>query len=138
MLGLRLDPGQLDSPLSPEQLAAARPSPADLRSAYAFKVASEGWTLRDVLAHGVIEFHPAIAGPPVEIADFMQAWFEADAADGFWVVPDVFEDGIDAFVDGVVPILQERGLFHRDYEGATLRDNLGVPAQYGLDPRVLG
>jgi len=39
-------------------------------------------------------------------------------------------------IDGVVPLLQERGLFHRDYEGATLRDNLGVPAQYGIDPRI--
>jgi alkanesulfonate monooxygenase SsuD/methylene tetrahydromethanopterin reductase-like flavin-dependent oxidoreductase (luciferase family) len=138
MLGLRLDPSQLDTPLSREQLAAARPSPADPRSARAWKIAREGWSLCDVLAHGVIEFHPAIAGPSVEIADFMQEWFEADAADGFWVVPDVFEDGIDAFVDGVVPILQERGLFHRDYEGVTLRDHLGAPAQYGLDHRVMG
>jgi FMN-dependent oxidoreductase (nitrilotriacetate monooxygenase family) len=137
MLGLGLDPAQLDAPLSSEQLAAARPSPADPRSVYALKVARQGWTLRDVLAHGVIEFPPAIAGPSVEIANFMQAWFEADAADGFWVVPDVYEDGIDAFVDGVVPILQERGLFHREYEGATLRDHLGAPAQYGLDARVL-
>lgn len=136
MLGLRLDPAQLGAPLSPEQLAAARPSPADPRSGYAWKIAREGWSVRDVLAHGVIEFHPAIAGPPVEIADFMQEWFEAEAADGFWVVPDVYEDGIDAFVDGVVPILQERGLFHSDYEGATLRDHLGAPAQYGLDARV--
>jgi hypothetical protein len=51
---------------------------------------------------------------------------------------DVYEDGIGAFVDGVVPILQERGLFHTDYEGTTLRDHLGAPAQYGLDDRVLG
>lgn len=138
MLGLRLESASLDAPLSPEQLAAARPSPADPRSVYALQVAREGWNLRDVLAHGVIEFHPAIAGPSIEIADFMQAWFEADAADGFWVVPDVFEDGIDAFVDGVVPILQERGLFHRDYEGHTLRHHLGAPAQYGTDTRVLG
>ncbi|MCW1977774.1 NtaA/DmoA family FMN-dependent monooxygenase [Xanthomonas campestris] len=138
MLGLRLDPGQLDAPLTPEQLAAARPSPGDPRSAHALKIASEGWTLRDVLAHGVIDYHPAIVGPAVEAADHMQEWFEAGAADGFWLSPDVFEDGIDAFVDGVVPILQKRGLFHRDYEGTTLREHLGAPAQYGLDPRVSG
>lgn len=137
MLGLRLDPGRLDEPLSSEQLAAARPSPGDPRSAHALKIAREGWTLRDVLAHGVIDFHPSIVGPAVEAADHMQEWFEAGAADGFWLSPDVFEDGIDAFVDGVVPILQERGLFHRDYEGTTLRDHLGAPAQYGLDPRVI-
>ncbi|WP_230116567.1 hypothetical protein [Arthrobacter sp. Bi83] len=50
--------------------------------------------------------------------------------------PDIYEDGLDAFVDGVVPILQDRGLFHREYDGATLRDHLGAPAQYGVDPRV--
>jgi len=138
MLGVRLDPARLDAPLSPEQLALARPSPRDPRSAHALSIARAGWTLRDVLAHGVIDYHPVIVGPAVEAADHMQEWFEAGAADGFWLCPDVDEDGIDAFVDGVVPILQERGLFHREYEGATLRDHLGAPAQYGLDSRVSG
>ncbi|MFC3314426.1 NtaA/DmoA family FMN-dependent monooxygenase [Falsigemmobacter intermedius] len=136
MLGVRLDSTRLDRPLSREQLAAASPSPRDPRSAHALAIAREGWSLRDVLAHGVIDYHPVIVGPAIEAADHMQAWFEAGAADGFWISPDVYEDGIDAFVDGVVPILQERGLFHRDYEGTTLRDHLGAPAQYGLDPRV--
>lgn len=138
MLGVRLDPDRLDAPLSEAQLAAARPSPRDPRSAHALKIAREGWSLRDVLAHGVIDYHPVIAGPAIEAADHMQEWFEAGAADGFWISPDIYEDGIDAFVDGVVPILQERGLFHRDYEGATLRDHFGATAQYGLDPRVSG
>jgi FMN-dependent oxidoreductase (nitrilotriacetate monooxygenase family) len=137
MLGVRLDPAQLDTPLSREQLNAARPSPRDPRSAHALAVASEGWSLRDVLAHGVIDYHPVIAGPAVEAADHMQEWFESGAADGFWISPDVYEDGIDAFVDGVTPILQERGLFHRDYDSTTLRGHLGAPAQYGLDPRVI-
>ena len=127
MLGLRLEATQLDAPLTSEQQVNARPSAADPRSAYALKVAREGWSLRDVLAHGVIEFHPTIAGSAVEVAEFMKKWFEADAADGFWISPDVYKDGIDAFVDSVVPILQERGLFHREYEGTTLRDHLGVP-----------
>ena len=39
---------------------------------------------------------------------------------------------MDAFIDGVVPILQERGLFRTEYEGETLRENLGVGYQYGL------
>lgn len=136
MLGLRLDTARLDEPLSPEQLARARPSLGDPRSAHALKIAREGWTVRDVLAHGVIDYHPVIVGPAIEAADHMQAWFEAGAVDGFWVSPDIYADGIDAFVDGVVPILQDRGLFHRDYDGATLRDHLGVPAQYGIDPRI--
>jgi hypothetical protein len=77
-----------------------------------------------------------IVGPAIEAADHMQAWFEAGAVDGFWVSPDIYEDGVDAFVDGVVPLLQERGLFHQNYDGATLRDHLGAPAQYGIDPRI--
>lgn len=138
MLGVRVDPARLDDPISPDQMAAARPSPNDPRSAHALKIAREGWSLRDILAHGVIDYHPVVAGPAVEAANHMQEWFEAEAADGFWISPDIYEDGVDAFVDGVVPILQERGLFHTDYESATLRGHLGAPAQYGPDPRVIG
>ena len=135
MLGIRLDLSQLDTPLSREQLANARPSTRDPRSANALKVAREGWSLRDVLAHGVIDYHPVIAGPAIEAADHMQEWLEAGAVDGFWISPDI-DDGIDAFVDGVIPILQARGIFHSDYGGSTLREHLGAPAQYGLDPRL--
>ena len=137
MLGVRIDPARLDDPLSPEQLSTARAASGDPRAVRALEVAREGWSLRDVLAHGVIDYQPVVAGPVTEVADHMQEWFEAEAADGFWVIPDVYEDGLDAFVDGVVPILQERGLFHTEYEGATLRGHLGAPAQYGLDDRVV-
>jgi FMN-dependent oxidoreductase (nitrilotriacetate monooxygenase family) len=138
MLGVPLDPNRMDEPLTAKQLAAAYASPLDPRSAHALKIAREGWSLRDILAHGVIDYHPVIVGPGVEAADHMQEWFEAGAADGFWISPDVYEDGVDAFVDGVVPVLQERGLFHADYEGTTLRDHLGARPQYGTDPRVVG
>jgi FMN-dependent oxidoreductase (nitrilotriacetate monooxygenase family) len=137
MLGLRLGPEHLDAPLSAHQLATAVPSPRDPRSARAFEVAKEGWTVRDVLAHGVIDYHPVVPGTAADVADHMQAWFEAGACDGFSLAIDGYHDGIDAFVDQVVPILQARGLFHHDYEGSTLRDHLGAPAQYGLDARLL-
>ncbi|GAA4154396.1 NtaA/DmoA family FMN-dependent monooxygenase [Chryseobacterium ginsenosidimutans] len=136
MLGIPLNDKDLDSPLSQTLLNAARPSPYDPRSSHALKIAKEGWSLRDIIAHGVIDYHPVIAGPGIEAADHMQRWFEAGAADGFWISPDVNFDGIDAFVNEVVPILQQRGLFHQDYEGKTLRENLGIPDQYGVDPRV--
>ncbi|GAA1771775.1 LLM class flavin-dependent oxidoreductase [Pseudarthrobacter sulfonivorans] len=136
MLGLDLKVDQLDQPLTPSQLAAAHASPFDPRSAHALEVAREGWTVRDILAHGVIDYHPTPVGPPSVTADHMQEWFEAGACDGFWVSIDINEDGIDTFVDEVVPLLQGRGLFHDDYEGTTLRDHLGAPAQYGLDPRI--
>lgn len=136
MLSLNLDHHALDEPLSQPQLAAARPSPFDPRSANALEIARQGWSLRDILAHGVIDYHPAITGPGSDVADHMQQWFEAGAVDGFWISVDVYEDGVDAFVDEVVPILQQRGLFHGDYEGATLRDHLGAKPQYGIDPRI--
>ena len=128
---------QLDLPLTAEQLASARPNPYDPRSVRALEVASEGWTIRDVLAHGVIDYHPTPVGPASVTADHLQEWFEAGACDGFWISIDVNEDGIDTFVDEVVPILQARGLYHDDYEGSTLRENLGAPDQYGLDPRLM-
>ncbi len=136
MLGLDLHPDQLDQPLTPAQLAVAQASPRDPRSPRALEIAREGWTIRDVLAHGVIDYHPTPVGPASVTADHMQEWFDAGACDGFWVNIDVYEDGIDTFVDEVVPLLQERGLYHHDYEGATLREHLGAHAQYGLDSRL--
>lgn len=105
MIGLPLGPGQLDEPLTTAQLADAIPSPHDPRFARALDVAREGWTLRDVLAHGVIDYHPAVAGTAADVADHMQQWFEAGACDGFSIAIDSYHDGFDAFVDQAVPIL---------------------------------
>ncbi|MDT2008007.1 NtaA/DmoA family FMN-dependent monooxygenase [Rhodococcus opacus] len=136
MLNLTIDANQLDEPLTPTQLAAASPSLFDPRSMRALEVAREGWTIRDILAHGVIDYHPTPVGTASVTANHMQEWFDAGACDGFWVSIDINEDGIDTFVDEVVPLLQERGLYHDDYEGTTLRDHLGAPAQYGIDSRI--
>jgi hypothetical protein len=62
----------------------------------------------------------------VQVADVLESWFRSGAADGFNVMPPFFPGQFDDFVDRVVPILQERGLFRADYEGATLRDHLGL------------
>ncbi|GAB3605611.1 NtaA/DmoA family FMN-dependent monooxygenase [Conyzicola nivalis] len=136
MIGLDLSPAQLDQPITEQQHSAARANPGDPRAPRALELAREGWTLRDVLAHGVIDYHPVVPGTASDIADHMQEWFDAGACDGFSVAIDVYADGIDTFVDEVVPVLQERGLFHEDYAGITLRDHLGAPAQYGQDPRL--
>jgi FMN-dependent oxidoreductase (nitrilotriacetate monooxygenase family) len=66
-------------------------------------------------------------GTPTHIADTMQVWFEAGAADGFMISGAVLPDGLCDFIDHVLPILQERGLFRTEYEADTLRDNLGLP-----------
>ncbi|MDN4640032.1 NtaA/DmoA family FMN-dependent monooxygenase [Agreia sp. PsM10] len=136
MLGLRLGPDRVNDRLSDEELARAYAAPIDPRSEVALRVARQGWTIRDILAHGVIDFHPTVVGPGALVADHMQEWFEAEAADGFWVIPDLAEAGIDDFVDNVVPILRQRGIYPDGYSGETLRDHLGVPAQYGRDPRL--
>lgn len=136
MLGISLTAARLDEPLTTAELAAAQPNRADPRAPRALAVAREGWTVREILAHGVIDYHPTTVGPPSVTADHMQEWFEAGAVDGFWILVDAYEDGIDTFVDEVVPILQERGIFHEDYDGSTLREHLSAPPQYGRDPRL--
>ncbi|WP_336773508.1 LLM class flavin-dependent oxidoreductase [Paenibacillus sp. MMO-58] len=67
-----------------------------------------------------------IAGTPTQIADQLEAWFLAGAADGFNVMFPHLPGGLDDFVDLVVPELQRRGLYRLDYTGATLRDHLGL------------
>jgi FMN-dependent oxidoreductase (nitrilotriacetate monooxygenase family) len=66
-------------------------------------------------------------GTATQVADKMQAWFEARAADGFMLNDSVLPDGFNDFVDQVLPILKERGLFRTEYEADTLRGNLGLP-----------
>jgi FMN-dependent oxidoreductase (nitrilotriacetate monooxygenase family) len=66
-------------------------------------------------------------GTPEKIADKMQELFETRAVDGFMIYPHVQTEGLKDFVKYVVPILQERGIFRKEYESTTLRGNLGLP-----------
>jgi len=70
--------------------------------------------------------HLTSVGTPEQIADVIQTWFEQGAADGFNIMPPILPTGLTDFVDQVVPILQRRGLFRAEYEGRTLRENLGL------------
>ncbi|HWA80236.1 MAG TPA: LLM class flavin-dependent oxidoreductase [Acetobacteraceae bacterium] len=67
-----------------------------------------------------------MVGTAGEIADTMQEWLETEAADGFNIMFPTVPAGLDDFVNLVVPELQLRGIFRREYEGATLRENLGL------------
>ncbi|MBU7572345.1 MAG: LLM class flavin-dependent oxidoreductase [Hydrogenophaga sp.] len=69
----------------------------------------------------------AFVGTAQTIADEMQEWLDTEGSDGFNVMFPWLPGGLDAFVDHVVPELQRRGLLRREYEGSTLRDNLGLP-----------
>jgi FMN-dependent oxidoreductase (nitrilotriacetate monooxygenase family) len=85
-------------------------------------------TVRDFIqVSGRGRVHDAIVGGPREVADRLEQWFAERACDGFVVsathVPGAYED----FVSFVVPELQRRGLFRKDYVGTTLRENLGLP-----------
>lgn len=68
-----------------------------------------------------------IAGTPSTIADRMEEWLVEEGCDGFNVMFPTVPAGLDEFVDRVVPELQRRGIFRREYEGRTLRENLGLP-----------
>jgi FMN-dependent oxidoreductase (nitrilotriacetate monooxygenase family) len=70
--------------------------------------------------------HWQVIGTPVQIADAMEERFSASAADGFNVMAPLFPSGLEDFVTMVVPELQRRGLFRENYEGRTLRENLGA------------
>ena len=69
----------------------------------------------------------AMVGTPETIADEMAEWLETRGSDGFTVMFSHLPGGLDEFCDRVVPELQRRGLFRREYAGATLRENLGLP-----------
>jgi alkanesulfonate monooxygenase SsuD/methylene tetrahydromethanopterin reductase-like flavin-dependent oxidoreductase (luciferase family) len=69
----------------------------------------------------------AFIGTPVMIVDQMEEWFFSEACDGFNVMFPYLPGGLDDFVERVVPELQRRQLFRREYEGRTLRENLGLP-----------
>ena len=85
----------------------------------------EGLTLRQMALRSTTPKGPFI-GTAEHIADTMQAWFEAGAADGFMMNASVLPQGFDDFVDHVLPILKDRGLFRTEYEHDTLRGNLGL------------
>jgi FMN-dependent oxidoreductase (nitrilotriacetate monooxygenase family) len=93
-------------------------------------------TVRDFIHFsGRGRVHNAVVGGPKEIADRLEQWFVERACDGFVVsathVPGAYED----FVRFVVPELQRRGLFRKDFAGTTLRENLALPAPQVADWR---
>ena len=70
--------------------------------------------------------HFVPVGAPEQIADLLLERFEGGSADGFILLPSYVPEGFQLLTDAVVPILQERGAFQREYAGETLRQNLGL------------
>ncbi len=69
----------------------------------------------------------AMVGTPQTVADQMEAWLETRGSDGFTIQFPFLPMGLEEFCDKLVPVLQDRGLFRKDYAGKTLRENLGLP-----------
>ena len=115
----------LDGPVPP-------PPPGEGSQAFSSvlyeKARRENMTLRDLYnLTAAARGHWVLCGTPKTIADTLEEWFVAGAADGYNVLPPYFPGAFDDFVDLVVPELQRRGLYRGDYEGPTLRDHLGLP-----------
>ncbi|MFE7244041.1 LLM class flavin-dependent oxidoreductase [Streptomyces sp. NPDC057580] len=123
--GLDLSGYSLDEPFPdisdqlPQHASVSRPE-LFIRTAV-----QEGLTLRQMIQRiGLSIGHRSVVGTPDMIADEMQTWFEAGAADGFVVIPADLPLGLEEFVGEVVPRLQHRGLFRTAYEGETLKEHL--------------
>jgi FMN-dependent oxidoreductase (nitrilotriacetate monooxygenase family) len=139
MLNVDLAGYRLDEPL-PEEVLPTEDDVNGNKSRFtlvAELVRSERLTIRQIIARlGGGRGHRVVTGTPSQIADALETWFRAGAADGFNIMPPVLPTGLDDFVDHVVPELQRRGLFRTEYTGTTLRDHYGLarPADQFSEP----
>jgi alkanesulfonate monooxygenase len=127
----------LDAPVPPVDMAEIHGTPgrdAEFTTSLMERARREGMTVRQLFAAVSAGFwHLGVIGTPQTIADTMEQWFASGAADGFIIQPPYLPGSADDFVDLVIPELQRRGLFRTEYEGRTLRENLGlspVPSRY--------
>lgn len=98
--------------------------PIAIANQWRAKAQAENLTTRELIIE--VTGRQSFIGSPATIAEAINDFVQADAADGFILVPHITPGGLDPFVDRVVPLLQERGVFRADYTGTTLRDHLGL------------
>ena len=126
MLGLDLSGYDLDQPL-PDPLPAGLGSRGHYDSILA-QARRENLTVRQLGARVAgARGKNTIHGSPKTVADYMEWWFTANACDGFCVMPPYIPGAHDDFCNLVIPELQKRGIFRKEYEGTTLREHLGLP-----------
>ncbi|WP_198912687.1 LLM class flavin-dependent oxidoreductase [Acetobacter musti] len=123
-LGTDMSAYDLDGPVPDLQQADTYHSFSSVMLA---KAKRENMTLRDLYnlvasARG----HWVLCGSAETVATTLIEWFETRAADGFNIMPPYLYGGLTSFIEGVVPRLQEHGVFRSDYAGTTLRENLGL------------
>lgn len=123
-LGCDVSDFDLDGPLPPVPESNATKSGRERAITLA---ENEGLTVRKLARRLGGYSGLAMVGTPRMIADEMEEWLETRGSDGFTIMFPFLPQGLDDFVDSVVPELQERDLFRRSYEGSTLRENMGLP-----------
>jgi FMN-dependent oxidoreductase (nitrilotriacetate monooxygenase family) len=118
---------RLDAPL-PDDVAIPKDGMQTFAGAMLGAARRDRLTVRQLIRRlGGSTGHRLIAGTPEAIADDIEAWFLAGAADGFNLMPDVLPEGLEVFVDHIVPLLRRKGIFRTHYSGRTLRDHFGLP-----------
>ncbi|MCE0535269.1 NtaA/DmoA family FMN-dependent monooxygenase [Kineosporia rhizophila] len=98
--------------------------PVALANEWRARAEAEKLSARDLVIE--VTGRQTFIGSPATVAETINRFVQEDVSDGFILVPHITPDGLAPFVDTVVPLLQERGVFRTDYEGTTLRDHLGL------------
>jgi alkanesulfonate monooxygenase len=126
--GFDLSPYDLDGPL-PLEVDATYKTTASVSFKNVLRWArEENLTIRQLYQRfGGARGQRTLIGTPASLVDEMEHWFLSHGCDGFLIQPSHLPGGLNDFVDMVVPELQARGLFRTEYEGMTLRENLGLP-----------
>lgn len=117
----------LDAPVAPLPPAETFTGPQGRYLTVQRIIATMQPTLRELLGFlAAGGGHATMIGSANEVADKIQCWFDSGACDGFNLMCPAYPESLRDFVELVVPILQERGIFRSGYRGSTLRDNLGL------------
>jgi FMN-dependent oxidoreductase (nitrilotriacetate monooxygenase family) len=126
-VGVRVEQLELDAPLPIELIEANGSFRASegFRSAAVNLATAERLTVRELLYRNG-GGHLQVVGTAEQVADTIEHWHKAGAADGFNIMIDVLPDGLSELVSEVVPLLQKRGVFRTEIAGETLRENLGL------------
>lgn len=98
--------------------------PAPIVAEWRAQAEANGWSLRQTVINQ--QNRQTFVGSPSTVAEALNRQVQEDAADGFVLVPHLTPGGLDDFVDRVVPLLRERGVFRSEYIGTTLRSHLGI------------
>jgi N-acetyl-S-(2-succino)cysteine monooxygenase len=126
--GIELGDLPLDQPIPRERIPATANRHKQFFEQILRLIDEEHLTLRQLyLRYAAARGGEVVRGTPAQIADHLEAWFRADAADGFMLTFSLIPDGLDDFIALVLPELRRRGLFREEYTGRTLREHLGLP-----------